>query len=73
MLFCIFSGRQFEKTFDNAQWQKNKQMQLVKVYIFSGKPSEDTYEEACLNLLPRLCNKFNWSTINVNGKQICED
>ena len=48
-------------------------MQLVKLYIFSGKPSEDTYEEACLNLLPRLCNKFNWSTINVNGKQICED
>ena len=27
MSLCIFSGRQFEDTFDNAQWRKVKQMQ----------------------------------------------
>ena len=27
MWLCLFSGRQFEDTFENAQWRKDKQMQ----------------------------------------------
>ena len=27
MWFCIYSGRRFEETFENAQWRKVKQMQ----------------------------------------------
>ena len=46
MWLCIFSGRQFEETFENTQWRKVKQMQPMWLYIFSGRQFEDTFESA---------------------------
>ena len=42
--FCIHSGRQFEDTFENAQWHKVKQVLPVWLCICSGRRFEDTFE-----------------------------
>ena len=42
--FCIYSGRQFEETFEDPQWRKVKQMQPVWFCILSGRQFEDTFE-----------------------------
>ena len=46
MQLCIFSGRHFEDTSENAQWREVKQMQPVWVCILSCKCFEDSYENA---------------------------
>ena len=46
MWLRIFSGRQFEETFENAQWGKAKQMQPMWLCILSGRPFEVTFEDA---------------------------
>ena len=43
MWICILSGRPFEKTHDNAQWRKVKQMQPMWLCIFSGRQFEDAH------------------------------
>ena len=43
---CILAGKQFEETFENAQWRKVKQMQPVWLCILTGKQFEETFENA---------------------------
>ena len=43
---CILAGKQFEETFENAQWRKVKQMQPVWLCILTGKPFEDSFKNA---------------------------
>ena len=45
MRLCLFSGRPFEETFENAQWRKVKQMQPMWLCLLWPKFFEDTYEE----------------------------
>ena len=40
----MLSGRQFEGTFENAQWRKVKQMQSLSLCILSGRSFEETSE-----------------------------
>ena len=44
MWLRIFSGRQFEDTFENTQWRKAKQMQPMWLCILLYKHSDDTFE-----------------------------
>ena len=46
MQICLFSGRKFEDTFENAQWREIKQMQPMRFCIFSGRQFEKTFENA---------------------------
>ena len=46
MRLCILSGRQFEDTFQNAQWRKVKQVQPMWLCIFSGRQFEDAFKNA---------------------------
>ena len=46
MWLCILSGRQFEETHENAQWEKLKQMQPMWLCILSDRPFEETHENA---------------------------
>ena len=72
MWLCIFSSRQFEDTFENAQWRKVKQMQPMWLCIFSGRKFEATLENTqwrkvkqmhpmwlCI-LLGRLFRRYIW-------------
>ena len=42
---CIFSRREFEEAFENAQWRKVKQMQPMWIFILLCKRFEDTFEK----------------------------
>ena len=44
MLLCLFSGRRSEKTFENAQGEKIKQIQPMWFCIVLCKRFEDTFE-----------------------------
>ena len=44
--FCIYSGRQFEGTFENTQRRKVKQMQPMWLCLFWGRPFEGTFDDA---------------------------
>ena len=44
MWLCLFSGRQFEGTFENAQWRKVKQMQPMSLCILKERPFKETFE-----------------------------
>ena len=46
MRLCLFLGREFEGTFENAQWRKVKQMQPMWLYLFSGTEFEGSFENA---------------------------
>ena len=46
MWLCLFSGKQFEDTFENAHWRKVKQMQPMWLCLFSGRQFEETFENA---------------------------
>ena len=46
MWLWVFAGRQFEDTFENAQWRKVKQMQPMWLCIILCKRSEETFENA---------------------------
>ena len=46
MWLCIFWGRPFEETFENAQWRKVKQMQPVWLCLCVCMQFEDTFEKA---------------------------
>ena len=46
MWLCNFRYKQFEETFEKAQWRKAKQMQPVWLCIFSGKGFKETFENA---------------------------
>ena len=76
MWLCIFSGRQFEETFENTRRRKIKQMQPVWLCIFSGRPFanapwgkarrfEDTFEKS-LN----KCNQRNFASYRVDHLQM---
>ena len=44
MRLCLFSGSPFEDTFENAQWGKAKQMQLMWFCFFLFKRFKDTFD-----------------------------
>ena len=43
MWLCLFSGRRFEDTCENAQWRKVKQMQPMRLCILKGRQVEETH------------------------------
>ena len=42
----ILMGRQFDKTFENSQWRKVKQMQSMWLNILMGRQFEEIYEKS---------------------------
>ena len=44
MRLCILLDRQFEKTYENTQWGKAKQMQPMRLCILLGRQFEKTYD-----------------------------
>ena len=44
MQLYLFSGTQFEDTFENAQWRNDKQMQPMGLCILLYKRFEETFE-----------------------------
>ena len=42
----ILLGKQFDETYENAQWRKIKEMQLMWLFMFWGIQFEDTFEKA---------------------------
>ena len=52
--FCIFSGRQFEDAFQNAQWRKAEQMQPLWLCILSGRQFEEAFENAQLRKVKKM-------------------
>ena len=47
-------GKRFEETFNDAQWRKVKQMQPMRLCIFSGKLFEETFENAQCRKVKRI-------------------
>ena len=61
MWLYLFSDKQFEDTFENAQWGKVKQMQPMWLCLFSDRPFEETFENA------------HWKKLNkciLSGRQV---
>ena len=46
MWLCILPCMEFEGSFENAQWRKDKQMQPAEIFIFLRKCFEETFEGA---------------------------
>ena len=46
MRLFIFSWKQFEDAFENAQWRKVKQMRPMWFCLFTGRPFDETFENA---------------------------
>ena len=46
MRLCLFSGKPFEDTLENAQWRKVQQMQPMRLCLYWGRPFEGTFENA---------------------------
>ena len=45
MWICLFCCKQFEETFENAQWRKVQHMQWMWFCILSGRSFEATFED----------------------------
>ena len=68
MQLCIFSGRPFEATFENAQWRKVKQMQPMRLYIIICKFFEDSFKNT--QWRKNITWPF-WKSIPVMEKTYC--
>ena len=72
---CILWGKQFEDTFENAQWRKNKQLQPMWLCILKCRQFEEAFENTqwwkvkqmqpvwfCnLSGKPNQCNQFDFA------------
>ena len=69
MGLCLFSGRQFEDTFENTLCRKVKQMQMqpMCLYLFSSRLFEETFE----NWQWRKSNKCNQLSAREEEKSGC--
>ena len=79
MWLCIFWGRHFEETFENAQWRKVKQMQPMRLCLFKCKQFKETFENAQWRKIKQMqpvwvcilqCRQFEDSFENTQRRKV---
>ena len=71
MWLCILTDRQFEETYENAQWIKARQMQAMWTCIFLCRPFEETFENAQCNQCDyALYRNVTYVTLHPPGQTI---
>ena len=65
--FKYTTSRQFEETYENAQWRKAKQMHPVRFCILSGRQFEETFEKTLRRKVLTNIHKEFWTNIKSVG------